>query len=97
MPLAFLLPALDQPYAVVAQTRIPLSGSLKRFLFIKLGEAEDQRFELFESGGRVFARSASSQAVTRNHSARLPEPSLRFIKKRFRQSKKGFWEQPVDY
>jgi hypothetical protein len=25
----------------VAQTRIPLSRSLKRFLFIKLGEAEE--------------------------------------------------------
>ncbi len=37
----------------VAQTRIPLSGSLKRFLFINLGEAEDQQCQLFEPGGRV--------------------------------------------
>jgi hypothetical protein len=67
----------------VAQTKIPLSGpferSLKRFLRINLGEAEDQRFELFEPEGRVF---------------KSPGASLRFIKKRFRQSEKGFGQQP---
>jgi hypothetical protein len=54
--------------------------SLKRFLRINLGEAEDQRFELFEPEGRVF---------------KSPGASLRFIKKRFRQSEKGFGQQPV--
>jgi hypothetical protein len=37
----------------VAQTRIPLCGSLKRFLFIKLGEEEEQQCQLFEPEGRV--------------------------------------------
>jgi hypothetical protein len=36
--------------------------SLKRFLLINLGEAEDQRFELFEPEGRVFARSEAWRA-----------------------------------
>jgi len=58
-----------------------LSGSLKRFLFINLGEAEDQQCQLFEPGGRVLA---------------LPGASLRFIKKRFRTREKGFGQQPVD-
>jgi hypothetical protein len=49
--------------------------SLKRFLRINLGEAEDLRFELFEPEGRVF---------------KSPGASLRFIKKRFRPSEKGF-------
>jgi hypothetical protein len=49
--------------------------SLKRFLRINLGAAEDQRFELFEPEGRVF---------------KSPGASLRFIKKRFRPSEKGF-------
>jgi hypothetical protein len=57
-----------------------LSGSLKRFLFINLGEAEDQQCQLFEPGGRVLA---------------LPGASLRFIKKRFRTGEKGFGQQPV--
>jgi hypothetical protein len=56
--------------------------SLKRFLRINLGEAEDQRFELFEPEGRVF---------------NSPGASLRFIKKRFRPSEKGFGQQPVNY
>ena len=55
--------------------------SLRRFLLINLGAAEDQRFELFEPEGRVF---------------KSPKASLRFIKKRFRQSEKGFGQQPVD-
>jgi hypothetical protein len=55
--------------------------SLKRFLRINLGEAEDQRFELFEPEGRVF---------------KSPGASLRFIKKRFRPSEKGFGQQPVN-
>jgi hypothetical protein len=54
--------------------------SLERFLRINLGEAEDQRFELFEPEGRVF---------------KSPGASLRFIKKRFRPSEKEFGQQPV--
>jgi hypothetical protein len=54
--------------------------SLKRFLPINLGAVEDQRFELFEPEGRVF---------------KSPGASLRFIKKRFRPSEKGFGQQPV--
>jgi len=54
--------------------------SLKRFLLINLGAAEDQRFQLLEPKGRVLES---------------PEASLRFIKKRFRQSEKGFGQQPV--
>ena len=54
--------------------------SLRRFLLINLGAAKDQRFELFEPEGRVF---------------KSPGASLRFIKKRFRQSEKGFGQQPV--
>jgi hypothetical protein len=42
---------------------------------------EDQRFELVEPEGRVF---------------KSPKASLRFIKKGFRQSEKGFGQQPVD-
>ena len=64
----------------VAQTRIPLSGSLKRFLFISLGEAQEQQCQLFEPEGRVLA---------------LPGASLRLIKKRFRTGEKGFGQQPV--
>ena len=59
----------------------PLSGSLKRFLFIKLGEAEEQQCQLFEPEGRVLA---------------LPGASLRFIKKCFRTREKGFGQQPVN-
>jgi hypothetical protein len=55
---------------------MPLGGSLKRFLFINLGEAEDQRFQLFEPEGRVLTS---------------PGASLRLIKKRFRISQKEFW------
>ena len=55
---------------------MPLSGSLKRFLFIKLGEAEEQQCQLFEPEGRVLA---------------LPGASLRFIKKRFRAKGEGVW------
>jgi hypothetical protein len=54
--------------------------SLKRFLLINLGEAEDQRFQLLEPEGRVL---------------KSPGASLRFIKKRFRPSEKGFGQQPV--
>jgi len=57
-----------------------LSGLLKRFLFINLGEAEEQQCQLLEPEGRVLA---------------LPEASLRFIKKRFRTSEKGFGQQPA--
>jgi hypothetical protein len=53
----------------VAQTRIPLSGSLKRFLFINLGEAENQQCQLSENEGRILA---------------LLGANLRLIKKRFR-------------
>ena len=54
--------------------------SLKRSLLINLGEAENKRFELFEPGGRVL---------------KSPGASLRFIKKLFIQSEKGFGQQPV--
>jgi hypothetical protein len=57
----------------------PFERSLKRFLLINLGEAEDKRFQLFEPKGRVL---------------KSPGGSLRFIKKRFRQSEKGFEQQP---
>jgi hypothetical protein len=46
----------------VAQTRIPLSGSLKLFLFINPGEAEEQQCQLFEPEGRVW-RKASLRAA----------------------------------
>jgi len=55
--------------------------SLKRFLLINLGAAEDQRFQLFEPEGRVLES---------------PGANLRFIKKRFRQSEKEFGQQPVN-
>jgi len=48
---------------------------------INLGEAEDQRFELFEPRGRVF---------------KSPGASLRLIKKRFRPNEKEFGQQPVN-
>jgi len=60
----------------------PFERALKRFLLINLGEAEDKRFQLFEPKGRVL---------------KSPGASLRFIKKRFRQSEKGFGQQPVDF
>jgi hypothetical protein len=63
-----------------AQTKILLSSSLKRFLLINLGTAEEQRYQLFEPEGRVLIS---------------PGASLRFIKKRFRTSEKGFGQQPV--
>jgi len=50
-------------------------------LQINLGEAEDQCFQLFEPERRVL---------------KAPGASLRFIKKRFRQSEKGFGQQPVN-
>ena len=56
--------------------------SLKRFLVINLGKAEDVRFQLFEPGGRVLES---------------PGASHRFIKKRFRPSEKQFGQQPVNY
>jgi hypothetical protein len=59
---------------------MPLSGSLKRFLFIDLGEAKDQRCQLVEPAGRVLTS---------------PGASLSLIKKRFRTSEKGFGQQPV--
>jgi hypothetical protein len=59
----------------------PFERALKRFLLINLGEAEDKRFQLFEPKGRVL---------------KSPGASLKFIKKRFRQSEKGFEQQPVN-
>jgi hypothetical protein len=53
---------------------------LKRFLFINLGEAEEQQCQLPEPEGRVLA---------------LPGASLRFIKKRFRATGKGTWNSPL--
>jgi hypothetical protein len=70
-----------RPTQAVAQTKIPLSSSLKRFLFINLGEAEDQQCQLFEPGGRVLA---------------LPGVSLRFTKRRFRTGQKRFGQQTVN-
>ncbi|RLC07470.1 MAG: hypothetical protein DRH43_11715, partial [Deltaproteobacteria bacterium] len=55
--------------------------SLKRFLLTNLGEAEDQRCQLFEPGGRVLTP---------------PVASLRFVKKRFRPSEKGFGQQAAE-
>ena len=55
--------------------------SLKRFMLINLSEAEDKRFQLFEPKGRVL---------------KSPEASLRFSKKRFQTSEKGFGQQPVN-
>jgi hypothetical protein len=49
-------------------------------LQINLGEAEDQCFQLFEPEMRVL---------------KAPGASPIFIKKRFRQSEKGFGQQPV--
>jgi hypothetical protein len=60
---------------------MPLSGSLKRFLFINFGAAEDQRCQLFEPEGRVLTSRGAS---------------LRFIEKRFRTSEKGFGQQLVN-
>jgi hypothetical protein len=59
---------------------MPLGGSLKRFVSINLGEAEDQRCQLFEPEGRVLTS---------------PGASLRLVKKRFRTSEKGFGQQPI--
>jgi hypothetical protein len=50
--------------------------SLKLFLLINLGEAEDKRFQLFEPIGRVL---------------KSPEASLRFIKKCFQTKRKGIF------
>jgi len=71
-----------KPLRAVAQIKISLSDSLKRFLPINLGEVEDKRFQLFEPAGRVLE---------------APGTSLRFIKKRFRISEKGFRQQPVNF
>jgi len=59
--------------------RVGTAGIFKRFLLINLGEAEEQQWQLSEPEGRVLA---------------LPEASLRFIKKRFRTSEKGFGQLP---
>jgi tetratricopeptide (TPR) repeat protein len=58
-----------------------LSGSLKRFLFIKLSAGEEQQCQLFEPEGRVLA---------------LPGASFRFIKRCFRTREKGFGQQPFN-
>jgi len=55
--------------------------SLKRFVLINLGEEEDKRFQLFEPKRRVL---------------KSPGASLRFIKKRFQTSEKGFGQQAVE-
>jgi len=54
--------------------------SSKGFLPLNLGAAEDKRFQLFEPEGRVL---------------KSPVASLKFIKKHFGQSEKGFRKQPV--
>jgi hypothetical protein len=48
---------------------------------MNLGEAKDKRCQLFEPGRRVLTS---------------PGASLRFIKRRFRTSEKGFGQQPVE-
>jgi hypothetical protein len=50
--------------------------SLKRFVLINLGEAEDKRFQLSEPAGRVL---------------KSPGASLDLSKNTFRQAKKGIW------
>jgi len=50
-------------------------------VLINLGEAEDKRFQLFEPYRRVL---------------KSPGASLRFIKKRFQTSEKGFGKRPVN-
>ena len=50
-------------FQAVAQTRILLSGSLKCFLFISLGEAEEQQCQLFEPEGRVGEKGFGQQPV----------------------------------
>jgi hypothetical protein len=64
---------------IVVQTENPFERSLKRFLLINLGAAEEKRFQLFEPKGRVLKSTGASH---------------RFIKKRFGQSEKGFEQQP---
>jgi hypothetical protein len=49
-------------------------------VLINLGEEEDKRFKLFEPKRRVL---------------KSPGASLRFIKKRFQTSEKGFGQQAV--
>jgi len=51
-------------------------------LLTNLGEAKDERCQLFEAGRRVLTS---------------PVASLRFVKKRFRPSEKGFGQQAVEY
>jgi hypothetical protein len=62
----------------VVERGMPLSGSLKRFLFTNFGEAEDQPCQLFEPEGRVLTS---------------PGATLRFVKKRFTRSEKRFGQQ----
>ena len=69
---------LIESFRAVAQ--IALSGSLKRFLLINLGEVEEKRFQLFEPEGRVLES---------------PVTSLRLIQNRIRTSEKRFGQQPV--
>ena len=66
--------------AVVARTENTYKRSLKHFLLINHGEAEEKRLQLFEPKGRVL---------------QSPGASHRFIKKRFGQSEKGFEQQPI--
>jgi hypothetical protein len=55
--------------------------SLKSSLFINLGEVKEKQFQLFEAEGRVLESLGTS---------------LRYIKKCFRTSEKGFEQQPVE-
>jgi hypothetical protein len=59
----------------------PNKNSFERSLKRFLRIDLGERFELFEPEGRVF---------------KSPGASLRFIKKRFRPSEKGFGQQPVE-
>jgi len=51
--------------------------SLKRFLFINLGEVKEKRFQLFESEGRVLES---------------PVTSLKIYQKMFQSQQKMIWE-----
>jgi hypothetical protein len=73
---------INHRWAVV-QTRILLSGSLKRFCFINLGEAEEQQCQL-------------SEPIAKGEFWHSLEQALDLSKKRFRRREKQFGQQPVN-
>ena len=70
----------NQYYTGCCPNKNSYERPLKRFVLINLGEAEDKRFQLLEPKRRVL---------------KSPGASLRFIKKRFQTSEKGFGQQAV--